>query len=169
MNIPKIEEFFQPTKHTWVVAYRHSMKYLGRLCELNYETVTSETPVSPRFIRQSSSVTLGPIIQLLSPMKQVPLNQQGKPARSREETVGMAMMPEPIVLPVDFCSIFTKMYFEGTDIQRFFADMDEDSLTMHKNFLENALENARANEAPDIALATPSDVAALGAAVFRGR
>lgn len=165
MIIPKLEEFFQPEKHTWVVAYRHSAKYIGRLCELNYETVTGNTPVSPRFIRQSSTVTLGPVIQLLTPMKQIPLNKQGKPARSREETVGMAMMPEPIILPVDFCNLHTKMYFGGTDIQRFFADMDDDTLAVHKNFIENALENARANEAPGIELATPSDIAA----VTRGR
>jgi hypothetical protein len=162
MTIPKLEEFFQPQKHTWVVAYRHSAKYIGRLCELNYERIEAS---SPRFVRQSTSVTLGPIMQLLSPMKQIPLNKQGKPARSQAETVGMAMVPEPIILPADFCSLDIKMYFEGTDIQRFFSDMDKASFDIHKNFIENALENARANDAPGIELATPGDVAA----VLRGR
>ena len=170
MNIPKIEEFFQPTKHTWVVAYRHSAKYIGRVQRLlpydPYRRDDKEVGLlEADVVRSAKHVMLSPVLQLFSPMKQIPLNKQGKPARSQSETVGMAMVPEPIVFPVDFCSLDTKMYFEGTDIQRFFSDMDTAALAIHKNFIENVLENARANESPGIELATPSDIAA----VTRGR
>jgi hypothetical protein len=165
MTILKIDEFFQPTKHTWVVAYRHSAKYIGRIIELNYNRVSVGKPLPPHFVRQESSVTLDSVIQLLTPMKQVPLNKQGKIARTQAETVGMVMVPEPIVVPVDFSDLNTPMHFVGTDVQRFFSEMSEPVFERYRNFIENALEDARASEAPGIELATPSDIAA----VTRGR
>lgn len=163
MKAPKIEELFNPQVDTWVVAYRHASKYFGKVSELNYEPVTSTSPIRPRFLRPSSNVTLSPVFQLLTPARQVGLDAQGRPATSQVEVRSMGLIPEPFVIMVDFCDYKTPMHFEGADIQRVFSEMTEEDVKVYRSLLEGIIDTIQAQSA--ISLATPDQVAA----VVRGR
>ena len=162
MTTPKIEDLFDPEKHTWVVAYRHAAKYFGRVSHLNFDPC-SPGIIHKRFIRQSSSVTLSPVFQLLTPARQVGLDAQGRPATAQAEVRSMGLIPEPFVIMVDFCDYTTPMDFEGADIQRFFSEMTEEDVKLFRNLIEGVVNTIRAQSA--ISLATPDQVAA----VVRGR
>ena len=167
MITPKLDELFQPKKHTWVMAYRHSAKYFGRLIDIDGATPYGKTDVFA--IRKAKNVALSPIFQLITAQRQVPLDARGKPVefdesgRPTSRPVSTGITTEPFVQLVEFCDYMTPMHFEGADIQRFFSEMTEEDVKGYRGLLEGVVASVQA--ASPIALATPAETSK----VIRGR
>jgi hypothetical protein len=168
MNTPKLNELFQPEKHAWVMAYRHSAKYFGRLIDID-GAKPPEGKVSAFEVRKAKNVALSPIFQLITAQRQVPLDARGKPiefdesGRPTSRPVSTGITTEPFVQLVEFCDYMTPMHFEGADIQRFFSEMTEEDVKGYRGLLEGVVASVQA--ASPIALATPAETSK----VTRGR
>jgi hypothetical protein len=168
MITPKLDELFQPEKHTWVMAYRHSAKYFGRLIDID-GAKPPEGKTNVFAIRKARNVALSPIFQLITAQRQVHLDAQGKPVRFDEagrpmsKPVSTGITTEPFVQLVEFCDYMTPMHFEGADIQRFFSEMTKDDVKGYRELLEGVVNAVQA--ASPITLATPAETQQ----VVRGR
>lgn len=154
MITPKLDELFQPEKHTWVMAYRHSAKYFGRLIDID-GAKPPEGKTDVFAIRKAKNVALSPIFQLITAQRQVALDAQGKPARNQQDVVKMGVTTEPFVQLVEFCDYATPMHFEGADIQRFFSEMTKDDVAGYRELIEGVVNSIQATS--PIALATPAE------------